>query len=540
MKTFCPLFYLLFTLSGLNAQPQKGSPLSLGANFIIYPGTMTQTEVFMARSPVDHNTIFTTCNTISFVPFFISEGIFMTSDGGATWRGDDTCTGSPVGFHGGDPGVAIDKDGTFILTRMGRSPFVGLYSHYSLDKGQTWSAQQVISTDDLERAALATDAAHGSTWFGRTYGVWTKLSQPFPLLFSYTDDGAKTWHAEQQINHPSARSAGGAIAVGLNGNIYACWAGVAETSPFKEIMVGFASSSNGGTDWNVTENAFPVNGITGVLTNKNNIRVNGLPLIAVDTTNGAHRGWLYIITGQKDLAPAGSDPDIILYRSTDGGVSWSSGVRVNQDPLNNGKTQYFPNLHIDKYGAINVIFYDDRTTTSDSTGVFLARSMDGGDTWKEWEISDHHFKPAPIGGLGQGYQGDAIGLTSTDTKLLPAWMDNSSGLYQVWTVPINFTDINGIENDDLPSLSSFLQQNKPNPFRDRTTISYKVTEKGYVSMKILDLFGNIIAEPVHEVKSPGNYEVIFDLSGTVTGSAVLFCRLMQSKGVETRKMVAVN
>ena len=153
------------------------------------------------------------------------------------------------------------------------------------------------------------------------------------------------------------------------------------------------------------------------------------------------------------------------------------------------------------------------------------------------EISDHHFKPAPIGALGQRYQGDAIGLTSTDTRLLPAWMDNSSGLYQVWTVPINFTDINGIENDDLPPESSFLQQNRPNPFRDKTTIPYRVTEKGYVSMRILDLFGNIIAEPVHEVKSPGNYEAVLDLTGTMTGSGVLFCRLMQGKGVETRKMV---
>ncbi len=543
MRTIYSLFFFLFTIPALIAQPESEAPL-IGNNYMIYPSNMTQTEVFIVRSPVDKNILFSACNTISFVPFFISEGIFVTTNAGATWIGDDTCTGYPIEFHGGDPGITIDKYGTFIITRLARTPFVGLYSHYSLDNGQTWSEQQVISTDDLERAALATDAVHGSPFLGRTYAAWTKLAQPFQLMFSYTDDGAKNWSVARAVNNPSTRSAGGDVVVGLNGNVYTCWAGVTETSPFKEIMVGFASSSNGGADWNVNENAFPVNGITGVLTNKSNIRVNGLPSIAVDTNEGPRRGWLYIVTGQKDLAPAGSDPDIILYRSTDGGATWSPGIRVNQDPLNNGKTQYFPNLHIDKFGAVNVIFYDDRNTTTDSTGVFLARSVDGGTTWKEFEISDHHYKPAPIGGLGQGYQGDVIDLTSTDTRLWPVWMDNSSGIYQVWTVPIDFSSVNGIDDNYQSRGSSALEQNSPNPFRIKTTIRYHVTGQGYVSMKVFDLFGNIIAEPVHELKSPGYYKVEFDPSANMnnnhTDSRIFICRLTLNDRVETRRMIFIR
>lgn len=543
MRTICSFFLFILIIPVLIAQPEGDVPL-IRKNYIIYPSNVTQTEVFIVKSPVDQNILFSACNTISFVPFFISEGIFVTTNAGKTWNGDDTCTGYPIGFHGGDPGIAIDVNGRFILTRLGRTPFVGLYSHYSLDNGQTWSDQQVISTDDLERAALATDAVHGSPYLGHTYAAWTKLAQPFPLMFSYTGDGAQTWSAARAVNNPSTRSAGGDVAIGLNGNVYTCWAGVTETSPFKEIMIGFASSANGGADWNVTENAFTVNGITGVLTNKSNIRVNGLPSIAADTTNGPRRGWIYIVTGQKDLAPAGSDPDIILYRSTDGGVTWSPGIRVNQDPLNNGKTQYFPNLHIDKFGAVNVIFYDDRTTTTDSTGVFLARSMDGGTTWKEFEISDHHFKPAPIGGLGQGYQGDMIDLTSTDTKLWPVWMDNSSGIYQIWTVPIDFWNVNGIDDNYQSIGTSALEQNSPNPFRDRTTIRYHVTDKCYVSLKIIDLLGNIVAEPVHELKSPGSYKVEFDPdangNGNYTESRILICRLTLNDRVETRRMIFIR
>ena len=537
-------FFLLFILAAvisIQAQdiPGRESPLKIGANYRIYPSKVNQTEVFLVKSPIDQNVLFAACNTLTFVPFFISEGIYRTTDGGASWQGNDTCTGDPIAFHRGDPGITIDKNGTFLLTRLGQSPFVGLYSHYSLDQGRTWSAQKVVSTDDLERAALTTDANHASQHFGRSYAAWVKFANPFPVMFAFTDNGAQTWSTPKQVNNPSSRSAGGDLAVGPNGEVYACWAGVTDVSPFKEIMVGFASSVNGGADWHVTENAFAVNGITGVLAGKNNIRVNGLPVMAVDTTSGPRKGWIYIVSGQKDLAPAGNDPDIILYRSADAGLTWSTGIRVNQDPKNNGKTQYFPNIHIDKFGAVNVIFYDDRTTTNDSTGVFLARSTDGGNTWKEYELSDHHFRPAPIGGLGQGYQGDVIDLTSTDSTMWTVWMDNSSGTYQIWTAPVAFANINGIGESASASRPA-LMQNYPNPFMASTTIGYRLSAPGFVSLKIFDVLGNEVAEPVRQTMAPGYHEAEFKRADQHAGSGIYFYRLTLDDRVETRRMISLE
>ena len=86
---------------------------------------------------------------------------------------------------------------------------------------------------------------------------------------------------------------------------------------------------------------------------------------------GSRNGWLYIVTTDKNITPAGSDPDIILHRSTDSGQTWSDGIRVNQDQLNNGKIQYFPAIDIDNTGAINIIYYDDRNTSSDSAEIFI-------------------------------------------------------------------------------------------------------------------------------------------------------------------------
>jgi hypothetical protein len=519
----------------------KNFSLSIGDNYRIYPSNVTQTEVFIVKSPANEDVLFSSANAISFSPtFFISEGIYFTTNGGNSWQGNDTCTGEFIQYHGGDPGIVIDRNGTFIITRLGRTPFSGLYSHFSTDNGQSWSSQNSISTDDLERAILTSDAVPSSLFYGRTYAVWVKLSTPFSVALAFTDNAAQSWSTPQQINNPANRSAGGDIAVGPNGEIYICWAGVTDVSPFREILVGFAASSDGGVNWNVTENAFAVNGITGLLTNKDNIRVNGLPSIAVDTTSGARRGWMYIVTGQKDLAPAGSDPDIILNRSTDGGITWSSAIRVNQDMLNNGKTQYFPAINVDRFGAINIIFYDDRNTTNDSSGVFLARSTDGGNSWIEFEISDHNFKPTPV---IAGKQGDNIDITSTSLKLWPVWMDNSTGIYQIWTVPIEFSSVN-VEDINSQPLSFELKQNYPNPFNPSTTIEYSLKKLSYIKLKVYDINAREILTLVDEEQSAGNYKVNFDVKNSAKGiqisSGIYFYRIMANGIQETKTMLLLK
>ncbi len=39
-----------------------------------------------------------------------------------------------------------------------------------------------------------------------------------------------------------------------------------------------------------------------------NIRINGYPHIDIDRSGGSRNGWIYIVTGEKNLVPAGTDP----------------------------------------------------------------------------------------------------------------------------------------------------------------------------------------------------------------------------------------
>lgn len=538
------LFTLLFLIILLSTSFPQGSGLSIGSNYIIYPSNVSQTETFIAKHPTNKNILFVTANTITFQPsFFVSEGVYATTNGGNSWFGSDTCNGANILFHQGDPGITIDKNGKFILSRLGRQPFYGIYSHHSTDNGLNWSSQKQITRDGeslYERASIVSDNNPSSPFYGRIYATWIRLAGNFPVEFSYTDNIEQNWSNKIVVNSFTQRSSGADIEIGLNGEVYICYALVTNVSPFNETAIGFAKSTNGGLNWVVNNNAFEVTGITGVLPTKSNIRVNGLPRIAVDKSNSPFRGNIYIVTTQRNRLPAGSDPDIILVKSTDNGSTWSNPVRVNQDNFNNGKIQYFPAIDIDDYGSVNIIYYDDRTTTSDSASVFLSRSTDGGLTWNDYKISDRNFKPVPIGGLGQGYQGDNIDIISVENKLFPVWMDNRTGNYQIWTVPISFSPNFINENDIAPDFFS-LEQNYPNPFNPTTRISWQSPISAHTTLKVFDILGNEISTLVDEYREAGKYHIDFNGVDTRRGvsipSGVYFYQIKIGNFIETRKMV---
>ncbi|MFA5833062.1 MAG: T9SS type A sorting domain-containing protein [Bacteroidota bacterium] len=530
------LLIILFSVptNSAFAQLSATSLFGISSNFRIYPSNVTQTEVFVTRHPSNNALLFSSANTINLSSGFISEGIYISNNGGATWNGSDTCKGAPLLFHRGDPGITIDKDGKFILTRLGFQD--GLFSHVSTDNGLTWSSQRTIAGERQDRASITTDINSISSYYGRTYTAYVELLPPFPLKVSFTVDGGLTWSVPTSINNPVQRSQGAELAIGIDSNLFAVWAGVQSVSPYTEDFIGFARSVNGGVTWSVVEQSIDMNGIQGTLPQKSSIRVNGLPKIDVDHTNGTHRGWIYIVTTQKNFSSAGNDPDVILYRSSNNGQSWSQGIRANQDPLNNGKIQYFPAVHVDNGGGINVLYYDDRNTTSDSVGIFLSRSTDGGDSWNDFQIGDHHFRPQAIGGLGQGYQGDNISMTSVGGTLIPMWMDNSSGIYQIWSSQVPIATLVTVKKETSIPAKYQLTQNFPNPFNPSTTIQYSLQKRQFITVKVFDLLGREVSTLVETMQSAGEHFIVFDAPSTLS-SGIYFYQLKTSESRFVKKMI---
>lgn len=528
---------LIFLLITGFVYSQMKSP---SANFRIFPSNITQTEPVVCFSPLNKQIMFASSYTINTSSAFRSEGVYISTNGGYNWFGTDTCKGVNIQNHGGDPGVSIDKNGVFIITHIG-SIITGVYSHYSTDFGSTWSnAYTLTSLQPEDKGSSTTDDSQASPFYGRTYATWVNFVSPFPVLVSYTSNSGVNWTSPAPVNpSPPQRCSGGYIKTSVDGNVYVSWSGVSNSSPFTEIYAGFAVSTNGGVNWSAYQNIFAMNGINGTLLTKGNIRVNGLPRFDIDKTSGPRNGWIYMITAEKNLSPAGTDPDIIMHRSTNNGLNWSAGIRVNQDALNNGKIQYCPSVNVDSTGAVNVIYYDDRNTSSDSTEVMLSRSKDGGNSWTDITISDHRFKPKPITGGAASYQGDFISLVSNGNKIYAHWMDDFSGIYQIWSTIIDLNTI-GITKISSEIPANFkLEQNYPNPFNPETKIKYSVPKNSYLTIKLYDIQGRELRKLSEGYHSAGIYEINFNAIefGKTLPSGVYFYKLISDDFTVSRKML---
>jgi hypothetical protein len=80
-----------------------------------------------------------------------------------------------------------------------------------------------------------------------------------------------------------------------------------------------------------------------------------------------------------------------------------------------------------------------------------------------------------------------------------------------------------------------LYPNYPNPFNPITKISYKITRRSYIKMKVYDLLGSEIKTIVSEMKDPGNYFAFFDSNGLNSGMYI--CRMISENNVKFIKML---
>ena len=214
-----------------------------------------------------------------------------------------------------------------------------------------------------------------------------------------------------------------------------------EPTPYLELGIGFARSTNQGVDWSPPDFIMipGFEGVRGFLKDFDNrgVRETSFPSADVDRSSGPNRGRLYVVwaNAEQQSAP-GSSADIRIAWSTNHGVTWPPSfqrpVTVNV-PQNTD--QWSPRVNVDNSGGVNVVFYDSRVdpTMNKFTQVYLGRSTDGGWNWSNYQISDSKWIPQQVPGAAHGYAGDYIGITSTDKYVIPCWNDDRTSIHQAYT-----------------------------------------------------------------------------------------------------------
>lgn len=100
-------------------------------------------------------------------------------------------------------------------------------------------------------------------------------------------------------------------------------------------------------------------------------------------------------------------------------------------------------------------------------------------------------------------------------------------------------------SDPLPSGRRGIRRVFPNPFNPSVTIEYALDQPAWVSLRIHDLAGRLVATLVHEHQAPRgeNLSVVWDgnnSQGRKAASGLYFWRLAIGDQVETGRMMLIE
>ena len=399
--------------------------LSVFSNQNIFPTNHNQSTISSSLFRYNPQVIFVGANTD------LGVGYYYSVNGGTQWSGSDYLPSSLT--YSTNPAVAINSIGNFYYNYFDTY----LVLDKSINTGTNWLGRVIIPANNgFDGNSLAVDPLSTSPYSGRIYTAYTRWSPPYPIVVSISTDAGNNFLSEIQIGSPLTNhiEQGAKIQTGPSGEVYCVWVESNLLNNNVEDKIGFAKSLNGGAGWTAASTPINIAGIRGTLLSSN-IRVNSFPSLAVDCSGGSRNGYIYICWAQRGLTPAGSDADICFSYSSDGGTSFSSPMRVNTDVLNNGKQQFMPAISCDQTtGDISVLFYDTRDfSNQDSCNTYLALSNDGGTSWVNINISDSPQRPVPLPGYAEGYFGDYLSVSSQSGVIYPFWMDNRSGVSQIYT-----------------------------------------------------------------------------------------------------------
>lgn len=407
----------------------------------VAPSNTTQSENSVFVNPLD-NQVAINSNNSSNNPMssFYGANALETEDAGITWGGTVQGAG---GYNSGDPVAIIGLDGTYYIGAISASS--GQSVAKSTNQGGSYTVYIAANAGGgglLDKNHLWIDNSPVSPYSNNLYDAWTDFYgfADGDIALSRSTNGAESWSAP--VNMSSAVNAGSHcqgvnINSGPNGEVYVIWA-IYDGWPTDETAIGMTRSFNGGATFEpATRIIQNIRGIRSTGVNKN-MRNNSFPSMACDISGGEFNGNIYIVWSNVGVPGinSGNDVDVYMSGSEDLGVTWSTPLRVNQDPTGLGSKHYFPWITCDpENGMLSVVFYDDRNVGGSQCEVYCANSSDGGETWEDFKVSDVAFTPGPIPGLADGYMGDYLGINARGGWVYPAWADNRTGSVMTYVSP---------------------------------------------------------------------------------------------------------
>lgn len=425
----------------------SSDPVRVGKNVQVFDNRRPQNEIAIADNPANSRNLVIGSNDYRLRDVGASAwvGLYTTTDGGKSWIAQ-LAPGYPTGpkstlsefQFAGDPIVGFDSKGNayaggiaFKGTPTGADiRDVSLFMTKSRDGGLTWDDAVIVArgkaqSEFHDHPQMNVDAT-GGPFDGNVYVSWTRFTGvgQIDIFVATSRDGGKTW-SRVQVSGPIPRGDASGyyqdsmVTVGPKGEVYVVWDEwfLAEGA-YPRTKIWLAVSQDGGATFSpprvVEDGVIPIS-----LPNAP-YRHDTYPVAAADAgPYSPFRGRLYLTWADQRSGNA----DILLKFSDDGGMSWSSIRRVNDD--GGTAAQFFQWVTVAPNGRVDIAFYDRRDDPNDYLlNEYYAVSFDGGETFTNVRVSDVSSDPA----VWPAFIGDYNQIASTERTAHPAWMDNRNGV----------------------------------------------------------------------------------------------------------------
>ncbi|MGB9721308.1 MAG: T9SS type A sorting domain-containing protein [bacterium] len=501
--------------------------------------TQIQNEQQIVINPTD--TLNLVADWRDFRVGYRQVGHAASMDGGRTWIAE-TLFVEPTYIWDSDPGMTVDANGNFyaiILSFNSTSEPNGYFLFQSTDKGVTWSAPRTVVNGVAnvfeDKELIACDRT-SSPYTGNLYVAWARfLNYSTPAVyFTRSTNQGFNWSAPIQISDNQGNLQWPVPAVGANGEVYVAWC--------YYNAIRFDRSTNGGVSFGTDRTVQSIASMNRYV--KGTILTFSYPAMDVDITNGPYRGYIYV--AYMDNGTDGY-PDMFFTRSTDGGNTWSTKVRINDDAVGNNRDQFHPWLTVDRTGCISVIFYDSRNDPNNILcDLYLAQSTDGGVTWlpnvRVTNVSfdlrigfDYNISPydpnKPLVDQRAGLIGEYNGLAAASKgNPIPIWTDTRNGNQDTY--------VGVMENIGLQEHYGKLMTNPvvlmANPVHNYIFLELNLKQEKNAALKFYNSQGNLVKQINTGTLTAGSHRLKIDISSL--GNGVYFMTV----GNVQRKIVIVK
>ncbi len=369
---------------------------------------------------------------------FRQAGYGFTTNGGETWTFPGVIQ---PGVFRSDPVLDNDIDGNFYYNSLTNDPDFYCKVFKSSNGGAAWDGGTDAHGGDKQWMTI--DKTNGSG-LGHIYAFWTSdFSVCTPGFFTRSTDNGVSF--EDCIIIPDDPF-WGTLAVGPGGELY-----IGAASGFDFLVAKSTNAQNSASI--VTWDMATVVNLDGSISYGGEPNPGGLlgqTLIAVDTSNGPYNGNVYLLCS-VDRNSVSDPADVMFTRSTNGGTSWSSPTKINDD-AGTSAYQWFGTMSVAPNGRIDVVWLDTRDNPEgDISALYYSNSKDGGVSWSTNERLSEYFN-SHLGWPNQNKMGDYFDMISDSNGAYLAWaatFNNEQDVYYSY-----ITDTTGTVPVELISFSA--------------------------------------------------------------------------------------